>query len=117
MYWQPPNLFGIVLKNSSSWPVIIRGMGFILATGSVECGYLGTKKPEYERHILLKPYTDDCWGCPIDGLNAKIERVWVECEYDALLGRNKVERIELVGEAARFFEDCRARLREKPACD
>jgi hypothetical protein len=117
MYWQAPDLFGIALKNSSAWPVIVRRTGFILATGSVALGYLGRKKPEYENHVLLKPDTDDCWGCPIDALTAKIAGVWIEYEYDTLLGRSKVDWIELVGEDARFFEDFRVAMGGKPTSD
>lgn len=114
-FWQAPNLFGINIKNSSSWPVIIRGAGFVLSSGvEVQCGYLGKKVFEYDDHILLKPATNDRWGCPIDMLDDKIMMIWVKYEYDALLGRNETGKIELVGAVADLFEAGRVAINRKP---
>jgi len=110
--WKPPNLFGILIKNSSPWSVTIRSAGFSSGINVFGCGYLGNKQPIYDKHILLKTDTEDTWGFPIEKLGMKIESVWVIYEYDTFFGRSKVERIELGQDVAQFFEGQRVRLRE-----
>jgi len=111
-FYQRPNYFGIVLKNTSAWPVIIRGVRFVLDSVEVQCGYLGRKESEYDEHILLKSKTDDRWGCPINLLNDVIKEAWVEYEYDTLLGQSKVERVKIADEATCILEDSRQQIRK-----
>jgi hypothetical protein len=109
--WQPPNLFAIWIRNRSPWPVTIRGAGFVAGGSLYNCGYLGHKKPVYDDHILLKAQTDDRWGFPIEKLGRKLEGVWVEIEFDTVFGKTKVEKIELGGDVAQFFENQRVQTR------
>jgi len=113
IFWERPDYFGIVLKNTSVWPVTIRRVNFLLASGvEVQCGYLGKKESEDDEHILLKSKTEDRWGCPINMLNDVIKVVSVEYEYDTLLGQNKVERVKIADEAACMLENSRQQIRK-----
>ncbi|MDB6110903.1 MAG: hypothetical protein JWR69_2653 [Pedosphaera sp.] len=111
--WRPPNLFGILVRNSSAWPVTIRSAGFMVGPNKFTCGYLGNKDAVYDNHILLKSETEDTWGLPIQSLARKIEAVWLEIEFDTVFGNTKIERLELGGEVAQFLEEQRVQLRKQ----
>jgi hypothetical protein len=90
---------GIVLKNNTRWPFIVREVTVRTNRGSAILNYVGKVEPEYGgKHILLKPKTEGRW---VTNLFTKLEplkqsvihSIDVTVEYSRLFGETVVTTI------------------------